>query len=132
VFDHFFSPTFWYKISVLILLAGSIFTRLYYSATSIMAAFSEGNTRIGAAFWETKGTSDSPISLAASVNPIYQPSLLPQQSADIEYVGHIGGITYAVAVSGNYVYIGEGPCMVVLDASNPEAPWQEDLHAVLR
>ena len=33
--------------------------------------------------------------------------------------GHFGGSTYAIAVSENYVYIGQGQDLVVLDMSNP-------------
>ena len=41
---------------------------------------------------------------------------------NVEFVGHIGGATYAVAVQGNYAYIGVGPRLVILDISNPASP----------
>jgi hypothetical protein len=41
---------------------------------------------------------------------------------NVEFVGHIGGPTYAVAVQGNHAYIGEGYFLTTLDVSNPAAP----------
>jgi len=41
---------------------------------------------------------------------------------NVEYVGHIGGASYAVAAQGHYAYIGEGPSLIVLDVSNPASP----------
>ena len=38
---------------------------------------------------------------------------------NVEFIGHIGGPTYAVAVQGNYAYVGEGPSLTILDISNP-------------
>jgi len=50
-------------------------------------------------------------------------SPLPQgTSVALEVVGQIGGGTYAVAVQGNYAYIGVGPRLVILDVSDPSAP----------
>jgi hypothetical protein len=40
----------------------------------------------------------------------------------VEFVGHIGGYTYAVALQGNYAYIGEGPSLTILDISDPASP----------
>ncbi len=37
-------------------------------------------------------------------------------------MAQIGGATYAVAVQGNYAYIGVGPRLVVLGVSNPAGP----------
>ena len=45
-----------------------------------------------------------------------------QQSQNVQLVGQIGGETYAVAVQGNYAYIGVGPRLVILDVSNPALP----------
>ena len=36
--------------------------------------------------------------------------------------GHFGGVTYAVAVSGDYAYIGRGQDLVVLDVSSQASP----------
>lgn len=41
---------------------------------------------------------------------------------NMNLVGQIGGSTYAVAVQGNYAFIGEGPTFKVLDVSNPSSP----------
>jgi len=41
---------------------------------------------------------------------------------DVTFEGHLGGATYAVAVSGNYAYIGQGQDIVVLDVSSPDSP----------
>ena len=38
---------------------------------------------------------------------------------NVEFVGHIGGATYAVAVQGNYAYIGEGYRECLERASEP-------------
>jgi hypothetical protein len=45
-----------------------------------------------------------------------------QQAQNVEFVGHIGGVTRAVAVQGNYAYIGEGPRLTILDISDPASP----------
>jgi hypothetical protein len=59
---------------------------------------------------------------AAFSNPGHPSAFAFQQSPNVEYVGHMGGSTYAIAVHGNYAYVGEGPCLVVMDVSNPAAP----------
>jgi hypothetical protein len=41
---------------------------------------------------------------------------------NITFEGRFGGTTEAVAVSGDYDYIGQGQDFVVLDISNPAAP----------
>jgi len=41
---------------------------------------------------------------------------------NVEFVGHIGGTILAVAVQGNYAYIGEGPRLTILNVSNPASP----------
>ena len=41
---------------------------------------------------------------------------------NVELVGQIGGSTSAIAVQGDYAYIGVGPRLVVLDISNPANP----------
>jgi len=62
--------------------------------------------------------------------PTGEQPLLPgmEGSADqgvqtnFEYLGQIGGSTYAVAVDGNIAYLGQGPRLVTLDVSTPSAP----------
>ncbi len=43
-------------------------------------------------------------------------------SVFLEYVGQVGGDINAVAVQGNYAYVGMGPYVVVVDVSNPAKP----------
>jgi hypothetical protein len=48
---------------------------------------------------------------------------VPQAStANLQLVGQISGATFAVAVQGNYAYIGVGPRLVVLNISNKASP----------
>jgi hypothetical protein len=42
------------------------------------------------------------------------------EGENVELVGQIGGACYAVAVEGNYAYIGEGRNLGILDVSHPE------------
>jgi len=49
---------------------------------------------------------------------------------DLTYLGHTGGATYAVAVEGDYAYIGEGASLAVLDISTPSAPRVEGRSAL--
>jgi hypothetical protein len=57
----------------------------------------------------------------AQLQPAGRPALISAEAPaeNVELVGHIGGVTYAVFVQGNCAYIGEGPGLVVLDVSNP-------------
>ncbi|MFQ5856049.1 MAG: hypothetical protein ACE5LU_10435 [Anaerolineae bacterium] len=41
---------------------------------------------------------------------------------DVQLVGQIGGPIFAVAVQGNYAYVGVGPRLTVLDISDPSRP----------
>ena len=41
---------------------------------------------------------------------------------DVTFEGRLGGVTNAVAVSGNYACIGQGQDFVVLDVSSPASP----------
>ena len=50
------------------------------------------------------------------------PTWATADAENVELVGHIGGRTYAVAVQGNYAYIGEGPKLTILDISDPTSP----------
>jgi hypothetical protein len=44
------------------------------------------------------------------------------ESWNVELIGQVGGPTYAVAVQGNYAYIGVGPRLVILDIADPAHP----------
>ncbi len=46
----------------------------------------------------------------------------PQSDGRLELVGQYGGSAAAVAVSGDYAYLGQGPRLVVLDISDPANP----------
>ena len=41
---------------------------------------------------------------------------------NLKQIGQIGGVSYAVAVQGNFAYLGSGPRLIVLDLSNPGNP----------
>lgn len=43
-------------------------------------------------------------------------------SQNVRFVDHIGGNIKAVAVQGNYAYVGEGPSLSILDVSAPSFP----------
>jgi hypothetical protein len=43
-------------------------------------------------------------------------------SQDIQLVGHVGGQISAVALQGQYAYVGIGPRLVILDISTPATP----------
>ena len=45
-----------------------------------------------------------------------------QQAQNVELVGQIGGVTYAVAISGTLAYIGVGPRLVILNVADPAHP----------
>ncbi len=70
--------------------------------------------------------------------------ILPQESWNVKYVGHIGGSISAVALQGDYAYIGEGYGLTILDISDPtsvglvkrtplfpDIVWGEDVDIVL-
>lgn len=54
-----------------------------------------------------------------------------QESQNLSLSGHIGGMVNCATQRGNYVYVGQGPRLVILDVSNPEAPSKVGQTAVL-
>ncbi len=50
------------------------------------------------------------------------PVMAPADAWNVELVGQIGGATYAVAVQGDYAYIGVGPHLVILNTSDLAHP----------
>lgn len=54
-----------------------------------------------------------------SLNPQSTPTA---NAKNVEFVGHIGGRTDAVAVQENYAYVGEGLRLIILDISDPTIP----------
>ena len=79
-------------------------------------------------------TQPQPVDAVASVlaNPVTDltggptdttvPAATTADAENVELVGHIGGVTEAVFVQGNYAYIGEGPRLTILDISSPVSP----------
>jgi hypothetical protein len=49
------------------------------------------------------------------------PNLAPAMNVveSIEVIGQIGGATHAVAISGSLAYVGVGPCLLILNVSDP-------------
>ena len=41
---------------------------------------------------------------------------------NVEFVGHIGGTAYALAIKDNYAYFGEGATLTILDINDPMSP----------
>jgi hypothetical protein len=50
------------------------------------------------------------------------PGVNAQLAQNVELVGQIGGSVYAVALQGNYAYIGVGPRLVILNVSDQAHP----------
>ena len=80
-------------------------------------------------------TSISPTKTPTPVSPTDTPTLVPPTSAPtltppattsetqgIELAGHIGGAPRAIFGRGNYVYLGLGAELTILDVSNPPYP----------
>ena len=72
----------------------------------------------------SKQGAPSPIASTATPAPMPQPqrSWGPIPAANVELVGQIGGTVNAVALQGQYAYIGEGPRLTILDVSDPASP----------
>ncbi len=64
-----------------------------------------------------------PITMDGQIQatPMIEPTESSWKNA-LTYIDQYGGSTTAVAVKGNYAYMGQGPRMVVLDVSNPASP----------
>jgi hypothetical protein len=60
------------------------------------------------------------VTVLALAGPVGAVSASPRVLPEI--VGQIGGSSYAVAVQGDYAYLGVGPRLVVLDISDPSDP----------
>jgi len=60
--------------------------------------------------------------LTAIPSPTTTSSPTPEPLKDIQLLGQIGGSSYAVALQGNYAYLGMGPRLIVLDISDPDTP----------
>jgi len=64
----------------------------------------------------------SPLSDNALGKSLAPPPNTPDDSRNVELVRQIGGATYAVAIQGNYAYIGEGARLTILNISDPHNP----------
>ena len=68
------------------------------------------------------------VSIAMSLSSLFilavsaLPNTTQNHQSSWQMVGQIGGPTQAVAVQGNYAYVGVGLRLVVLDVSNPVTP----------
>ena len=51
-----------------------------------------------------------------------EPFLFSPTDTNLEYVGHMGGTSRAVAVKDSYAFFGEGPQLTILDVSNSSSP----------
>lgn len=60
--------------------------------------------------------------LASGEPGIVMTPMLPEQRAHFTLVGQLGGSAYAVAVDRNIVWLGQGPRLIALDVSQPDAP----------
>lgn len=60
---------------------------------------------------------DKAVLWGGANNSIIQPDGI--FTDNITLTKQMGGLTYNVTVSGSYAYIGSGPCLVILDISNP-------------
>ncbi len=65
-----------------------------------------------------------PRTLAQGPEPggLGDPVTALQHAQNVELVGQIGGAAMAVAVQGNFAYVGVGPRLVILDISDPTSP----------
>ena len=67
-------------------------------------------------------TSSRMLILIAAAVCVLSAGVGAADEVNVTLAGHFGGTTEAVAVSGNYTYIGQGQDLVVLDTSNPATP----------
>jgi hypothetical protein len=58
----------------------------------------------------------------ASDSQSSQPAAAASANQSLQFVSQIGGLTDAVAVQGNYAYIGIGRRLGIVDISAPAAP----------
>ena len=91
-----------------------------FSATSVIA------TLMIALILIVSGPVPGPAgaTFAAAPNTMAQGAVAQSQPREVhvELVGQIGGATYALAVQGNYAYVGVGPRLIILDVSDPANP----------
>jgi len=76
---------------------------------------------VGAEHGETRAASLAQSAESRADSPVPSNETL-EGSSGWQVVGQIGGPTTAVAVQGNYAYVGVGLRLIVLDVSNPVTP----------
>ena len=64
----------------------------------------------------------SPTAGATTTGPTVTPA--PITSQNVELIKQMGGSAFAVSAQGSYVYLGNGPSLIVLDVSDPAQPVQ--------
>jgi len=108
-------------LSVGVLVASLILLRLEEAgpplATTPSSARAEATTTLRPT--HTSFPTPSPLPTSTPTPPALPVKV---EASQVELVGHLGGATRAVAVQGNYAYIGEGPRLTVLDVSEPASP----------
>ncbi len=68
----------------------------------------------------TKVPSEQPQATAQAPATTRRAARALSKSENVEFVGQVGGASNAVAVQGNYAYIGEGPRLTIFDISHPD------------
>ena len=66
-------------------------------------------------------TRAAPVSLAAQARPLNAVQAAGN-AQNVQYLGHVGGVTDTLFVAGNRAYIGEGTRLTILDITNPAQP----------
>ena len=89
---------------------------------SLLVVLLAGGVLFSAA-WAHPGPSAVPAVTApfGDADDIADPATT-DDAKNVELVGRLGGLTYAVAVQGDYAYVGEGYSLTVLDVSNSAWP----------
>jgi len=86
-----------------------------YTLSGLAAGTYTIPSKSGYTFWPTLRTVSVPPSARGQ-------DFTGSPTTNVELVGQIGGATYAVAVQGDYAYIGEGADLAILDVSHPTSP----------
>jgi hypothetical protein len=113
-------------LSILIILtalplAGTAAPRLERQPLESLTALNSTDLEAEAAATE-RGASLSAFSVPPAASVVELPGTTAADAQNVELVGQIGGATLAVAVQGDYAYLGMGPRLVVLDISDPANP----------
>ncbi len=80
------------------------------------------STQIGVTLGDEPGEPTEAVVKSGDGDEFAETPLAPQGNDGLELVGQYGGSAAAVAVRGNYAFLGQGPRLVVLDVANPSNP----------